>query len=119
MAITVEGFFETISTNFPGTIPIMNFWDEGNDLPYLRMAGLAEYANELFVKKKITDYKQFIDFIESKIDNAEDELYNMIGVSFVEDLIWNFAKENKSLIIATLPPKMMMMYESLKPLFGE
>lgn len=110
-------FFNEVCQTFPDAIHYLNQLDEEGDLPYLRMGGFADYAIKQF--ENGDKFKSIIDFVESKILIADPELFNLIGVGFVEDIIFISGKSHRTAIVKMLPEQMTYMYESLRPIFDK
>jgi hypothetical protein len=115
--LKVSDFFEEVNHYFPEAIDQMNFMDEDGDLPYLRMSAFASYTYDLYSNKNIKQFLSVLEFVENKIQMADDELFNMIGVCFVEDIVFDLAKSDRGKIIKYLPQNMTGMYRSLMPIF--
>ena len=110
-------FFKEVIKNFPELKNDILSWEK--DLPHLRMSEIATYTRKLFEGNKQENLLKIIDFIENLIPHANEKLYNTIGVSFVEDLVFHFKDTQRDEIVKLLKPEMTSMYESLKPIFDK
>ena len=117
--ISKTDFFNEVSKTFPESDFFTNQFDEDNDLPYLRMGGLANYAIKQIAKGDIENFKSIINFVESQILIADSELFNLIGVGFVEDIIFIEGKAYRETIVKMLPEQISYMYESIRPIFDK
>jgi hypothetical protein len=111
-----ESFFEIIIKEYPFLKEKIEDPDWVS-LPHLQVSEISYYANNLIT---INDFetlcKLFIQINNIAI-KADNELYNMIGVSFVENVVFKYEGVVREKIKSVLPPELHSMYDSLRPMF--
>ena len=88
-------FFKKLILEFP-EIKEKILDEDWIDLPHLQMSELAIYAIKNYEKKDFNKLNAIFFFVEESSLMADSELYNMIGVSFIENIALKYDKKTRT-----------------------